>query len=123
MIKKRVTEAKVQAELYRLLVNLGYDVYPELKYNKMRIDLTVYRGDSLLCLIEVKNRKRSLKLHKGKQYQKYAETGFPFFYCLNMGQVEETVKIVEGLKAPDVSILAPPPIPSENHLVHSPRDE
>ena len=92
-IKKKITHDFIKCELYRCLVNLGFEVYPEIKVDHMIIDLAVYHEDNLVCVIEVKNySKRINPKLGGKQYYNYKRLGVPFFYCVGLKHINKTIK-------------------------------
>lgn len=103
MQKRYIREAWVQMELYRKLVNLGYEIYPEVKIKWCRVDLAIYYQGKIVCVIEVKNRKKKFKVNPGtKQYNKYADLGIPFTYCLSRHHIDETIKhIVKKYPLPE----------------------
>lgn len=102
-IMKKRTEGKVQCELYHQLQLAGLEVWPEIKiitgerYN-LRADLAVYHNNELLVLVEVKNKDAGgIVNEEGRQYQKYANLGVPFIYCLGYFQIQDTVEYIKNL--------------------------
>jgi hypothetical protein len=113
------TEDWIKCELYRLLVNDGFDVYPEIEVNtpikytrkrgkhigkqfnrKLRVDLAVYNNGTFLCFIEVKDRMRNIP--NGRQLKKYESTELHFIYCLNENEIYETVDYIKNLAFTDI---------------------
>lgn len=101
-LKPKLTEAKIQCELYRQLTNLGYDVWPELPINigqdkKLRADLAVFKGEEFIVLIEVKKRNKKPIRMESAQFKKYEATGQPFTYCRSMDEIDQTIQYIGSL--------------------------
>lgn len=86
----------VQCELYRRLVNRGYDVIPEYRdrRNHIRADLAVVGQWGPLVLIEAKDTPHDHNRTESRQFRKYLATGIPFIYCDRMDEVDEVVEKV-----------------------------
>jgi hypothetical protein len=105
---KSNTEAEVQFELGRNLMLSGFKVLFErniiLKDRKtktgrpvkLRADVVVFKNDSIVCLIEVKNNKRPSS-NATKQKGKYTSSGIPFIYCWNEKHIDQAVKKVSEI--------------------------
>jgi hypothetical protein len=109
--KPHRNEDWIKCELYRRLTDLGFSCYPETIFTlensrqrtrrnrdvRLRADLAVCRGETLICLIEIKHRPKTDKpIKKGRQYERYRELGLPFIYCMNEGQIEPTIERLVG---------------------------
>lgn len=76
-------EASIHFELYRQLVNEGYNVIPEYRYNpstKHRADLAIMKDDKPILLIEAKWKSEHIINTSGPQYKRYQASGIPFIY-------------------------------------------
>lgn len=101
------SEFEVQAEIYSILKNLGYDIRGEVSTNyNARFDLVVFENQTARCLIEVKkNRmienipKRRSNLYRRKQFKKYSNFGIPLIYCFGKSEIpsciDKVVKIMQ----------------------------
>ena len=94
----RIHESNIQAEIYRLLGNLGIDCYLEYKIYIPELncscfaDVAIIVNGYVVLLIEVKSRKKcGLPNSNGKQYKKYEAIrdtmGVPFMYCMNSADI------------------------------------
>lgn len=106
----RHSGAEIQAELWRILKELGYDIRLEAKhvifakgykYDEhclCRFDAVVFdKQKQAKIIIEVKNFKdRNRDYKSSKQYQKYSQYGAKLIYCIGM---EDIPKIVEFVKS------------------------
>ena len=98
------TEADVAAEFYHKCQNLGLTVKMEVKLpsdvhrsKTMRADAVIFQLGKAVCAIEFKNR-RTIPLNpKSRQAMAYAGLGMPFFLCLGMQDIEETINDVVAL--------------------------
>lgn len=107
------TEAEIQFELGEGIRKHGLDVYFERQFDlqdmpltkrksrvtKIRVDIVVVLDGKILCMVEVKNHRSVSAKPKTRQFNKYTSLGFPFFYCWNETQIEETVRRILELKA------------------------
>ena len=86
-IKKRVPEANIQAEFYRLCRANDIRVLLEVKYENCRFDALIFKDDRPFAIIEVKNyshRKSTIGLTtKGRQMKKYMKYGLPIIGVLS----------------------------------------
>lgn len=87
----------VQCELYRRLVNDGFDVIPEyrIRAHHIRADIAVMDSDRPAYLIEAKDTPRNPDRTGSRQWKKYAATGIPFVYCNRLADVESVVAHIE----------------------------
>ncbi len=93
---KRLPEANVQAELYRLLRNNKFRCCLEYKTKTfqvevIRIDCVVIdEFDNVILAIETKSSMRKEKrVNTGtKQFERYEKLGIPFCYCHNFAQIK-----------------------------------
>ena len=92
--KKYFNEAKVQAELYRRLTNLGIKVGIEYKIGRSRCDLIIIKDDKIKGVIEVKKKKRKYFNKHTSQYHKYSLLTIPTIYCLGFNNIEPTINYV-----------------------------
>lgn len=112
----KITEAEIQFELSRKLMNSNYNVYlernielPELGNTKrhkkpisIRVDIAVCDSkDNLVCVIEVKNYKEPSLNDKCRQHLKYLalrdKHNTPFIYCWNESYINECYNWVNNL--------------------------
>jgi len=111
------TEDWIKCEIYRRLVNDGYEVYPEVSYQttlqsfrkkprkdgkerkpqKIRVDLSVYKNGQFKCLIEIKKGNCTKANENGRQYKKYQSLNMDFIYCINEREIEKTIEAVKIL--------------------------
>lgn len=106
------TEDWIKCEIYRRLVNDGYEVYPEVsfktrlkstrkgrenKFQNVRVDLVVYKDNAFKCLIEIKKGNCTEPNKSGRQYKKYESLGMRFIYCINEGEIDKTIEAVKCL--------------------------
>ena len=100
---KRIPEANVQAEIYRLLRNKGIKCCLEYRVevpeynNHLRADIAIINGDDIACLVEVKSRKNGKINKEGRQYKKYISLGVPVIYCLSFKEVGHCVDEISKL--------------------------
>ena len=97
----RIHEANIQAELYcqfkRLNIKcvLEHKIYCAPMNCNIIPDIVIVEDGEIVCIVEVKSKLSKFEPNKsGKQYKKYEAIGIPFFYCMHMRQVMETVKKV-----------------------------
>jgi hypothetical protein len=91
----RINSANVQAELYRRLRARDINCRLEYTYQNCRFDLVVIVDGYIVALTECKNTKTKLFPNKnGRQYKKYSLFGLPLLYCLNMDEIDDTVKLI-----------------------------
>lgn len=92
---KNISESLIQCELYRRCFEEGIDVYPEysceVNGRRCRFDLVIILDEEIIMIIEVKSRSSNYKIHRGKQYEKYKQTGLPVIYCTNLEMIENTM--------------------------------
>lgn len=106
----RNSGAEIQAELWRILKDLGYDIRLEVKhvifakgykYNERclcRFDAVVFDNKKQAkIIIEVKNFKnRDIDYKSSKQYEKYSSYNAKLIYCIG---IEDIPKVVEFVKS------------------------
>lgn len=97
--------ALVQCELYRQLVNKGYECYPELRYERCRFDLSIVLLGKIVILIECKDTKRRRINPNTRQFVKYSSFDPELLYCLNMEEIPNVIKEVDTIMSG--LILAP----------------
>ena len=98
------TEADVAAEFYHKCQNLGLIVKMEVKLpstvhrsKAMRADAVIFQLGKAICAVEFKCR-RTIPLNlKSRQAMAYAGLGMPFFLCLGLHDIEETISYVVAL--------------------------
>lgn len=96
---KNISEGLIQCELYHRCREEGIEAYPEY-YCKLddgrgcRFDLVIIHDEEIIMIIEVKSRPKSYIPQKGKQYQKYKQTGLPVIYCTNLDMIEHTMNLI-----------------------------
>jgi len=116
---KHSSEAEIQAELWKILKNIGYDVRLEvvhlreknitnkLKRVKSRFDLVVFDNKKAVCIIEVKKdipiRNKQLKGAKHhqsyRQIEKYAKYEAELVFCIGERSINKTIEKVEEIMA------------------------
>lgn len=101
---KRLPEANIQAELYRLLRNsnikccLEYRMLCKETDSFLRADIVTIKNNRITSIIECKSRDNNFNVNtSGKQYYQYSTFGIPIFYCMNFKHVTRTVNLVELL--------------------------
>jgi hypothetical protein len=99
----RHNEAYIQFELYRLLVNNGFQVYPEYKCstgqgNKhCRFDLVLHSEGEIYLIIEIKRSIKSQQEYIGtKQYTKYSAFGIPLVYVNRSHDLSRVVEVLSN---------------------------
>ena len=101
----KFSEFEVQATLYAILkfnhkldvrgeVHYKMPTYGELKASSSRFDLVVFKNGEAICIIEVKNNKKTKINENTRQFKKYSKFGIKLIYCMNMGFVNEVVQEV-----------------------------
>jgi len=110
-----MTHGTVQAELYRRLRNHDVPVVCEASFpttaeasnsRKLQPDMTVLRGDDVLCFAEVKqtyNGKYNIGPYREgdecptNQVRNYVTLGRPVFVCMNWEAVDATFRSIMDL--------------------------
>ena len=98
------TEADVAAEFYHRCQKLGLIVKMEVKLpskvhrsGTMRADAIVFQLGKVVCSVEFKNRRTVPLNPSSRQAKAYAGLGIPFFLCLGMDEIDETIDNVVAL--------------------------
>ena len=94
-------EALLSFELYRLLVNEGFCIYPEYKAVTLEgkvcyFDLALYKDDTIYLIIEVKKSKKR-GLHdfiKTKQAEKYKSFNIPILFVSRKYSLDTYVRSI-----------------------------
>ena len=98
--KVRVSEANVQAELYRRLKMQNIECELEYKIRRpgergARLDCVIIQGNMIPLIIEVKNHidpeKTRREWHQKKQYTRYSRYGVPVLICAAMCHIDAIV--------------------------------
>jgi len=89
---------KTHFDLFYRLKQLGFDVWPEVKFsNRLRADLVVFKKNEIVCVIEAKgNRSKGLN-GKSKQAKKYRELPYPVTYCCGIQDIDRVVELIIDL--------------------------
>lgn len=97
------SEFDVQAELWRRLKEIGFDVRGEVravcddggKRSRTRLDLVVFDNRRAIAIIECKNSDKSTRcVVTGRQGRRYSKFSLPLFLCVNRSKIDLTVELV-----------------------------
>jgi len=101
-------EATIQAEIYRLLMNINIKCYLEIKIQNPKrrlnsiVDIVVVdNNEDIVYLIEVKPKPKTLNPKKKTtiQVDRYIEISeyydIPFIYCYGYEEIEKTINAIQ----------------------------
>lgn len=98
---ERDNEAYIHFELYRLLVNRGFQVYPEYRHKPnideraCRFDLVLHCKGEIYLIIEVKRSKRSQDYYRrSRQYKRYSAHGVPVIHVNARYDLVQVVELI-----------------------------
>lgn len=103
--RKKATEAEIQALLWQRLKDIGLDARLQVKAEKSRLDIVIFKGKVAICIIECKDwspsyiRNRKYRLaHNTRQITKY-KTLFqiPVFLCGCLQAIEPVSKLAQSV--------------------------
>ena len=112
-----ISEAEIQAKIWRRLLNHGLDVKLEVvcpsdkigklgtRITDVRFDIVIFYEQKAFCVVEVKAHKKRKdrnisyfnRTENSKQAKKYAKYGITVFYCVGDEMVDRTVDRVRNL--------------------------
>lgn len=94
----RISEANIQAELYKQAKEAGLNIYLEYKFERSIFDAVIYDGDHIQYIIEVKSYITLKKpKHDTKQIQKYEVFNIPVLLVTRMESVKDIIsEILRG---------------------------
>ena len=101
----RISEATIQAEIYHQLKTIGIECYLEQNFDiiykgrphKVRADIIIVKNYNIVCICEVKNGLDERPNKNTRQYHKYQILGIPFFYCMNVSQINNVISDITNL--------------------------
>lgn len=94
----------IQFELYRLLVNRGFLVYPEYRQAKdkdhlrgSRFDLVIHDGKAIQLIIESKSQRTFKSWSESNQCKCYSAFGLPILYVTAADDLNRVVAHIANL--------------------------
>ena len=98
---KRCNSTEVQAEIYRKLKDLGFNVRLEVKAIKCRFDIVIFdKYNNARCIIEAKSRNKNYdneRYYRSVQYKKYCKYGIPVILCCRLEEIDDIITKIELL--------------------------
>jgi len=99
----KIPEVEIQARIYGLLTDKGYDVHLEVRENECKFDVVVFRKDRQAALII--ETKRHDDLVDKEQLERYRRTGVP---VISISSMWEAVYFCEWFSGNSLHLLAVP---------------
>lgn len=103
IVPKKLPESNIQAEFYLRCKQEGINCLLEYRVKGSRFDAIIYKGEEIICIIEVKNlSKSSLKRRldgkrQYKQIERYKQYGIPVICIWDASFIEPAIAEVKEL--------------------------
>jgi dephospho-CoA kinase len=99
-IPNRITEANIQAEIYRRLYIENIPCYLEYKHEHSKFDIVILNQSktTIIAIIEIKSKIKNINIIScKKQFDKYSRYGLPLIYCNNCSQINNTIESIKDI--------------------------